>query len=410
MQNNSESKTIDFFGNLGSLLRNTPGGVDSARLRQGLPMNIIDQGLIFDARSAQAHHRANFFVTMLRESSGRILVGFRRGSTKYSSDGNCCVAASEDDGKSWNLVCEHFDNQVDGTTLEVRSVALGESRNGDVLGFLACNDRSAGEDYYDADADTVAPSRIFATRSADGGRSWSASRLLDTGSLEYPVLSGPAVPLDGGRWLVTRERQEPESPGGPSVHSADATVVADDGTAEKILTVARDPRDRFFFYDQRQAYFPKTNRLIAAFWTYDREAEMDVAIHLASGEPATLKWETPFDTGISGQIAQPIPLPDGRLLLFYVHREPPGSMRLIASADSGRTWETPNELEVYRRGGGPEEGAASEGDYASMWIDMGKWSFGHPAGVVLKDGTVLLAYYAGPDERCLSIHWARVSP
>ena len=373
-------------------------------------MNIIDQGLIFDARSAQAHHRASFFTTMLRLSSGRILAGFRRGSTKYSSDGNCCVAESTDEGKSWDVVCEQFDNQINGITVEVRSIALGESRNGHVLGFLSCSNRSAGEGYYDADTDTTAPSTIYVTRSADGGRTWSKYRILDTGSLQYPVLSGPAVPLDGGRWLVTRERQEPELAGGPSLHSADATVVADDGTAEKILAVARDSRDQIFFYDQRQAYCPKSRQLIAAFWTYDREAEKDVAIHVARGDPATLQWETPFDTRISGQIAQPIPLPDGRLLLFYVHREPPGSMRLIASEDSGKTWQTSNELEVYRKGGGPEKGAAGEGDYTSMWVDMGKWSFGHPAGVVLNDGTILLAYYAGPDEGCLSIHWARLRP
>ena len=39
---------------------------------------------------------------------------------------------------------------------------------------------------------------------------------------------------------------------------------------------------------------------------------------------------------------------------------------------------------------------------------MGTWSFGHPTASVLPDGSLLLVYYAGADETCLSIHWARV--
>lgn len=220
------------------------------------------------------------------------------------------------------------------------------------------------------------------------------------------MLSGPAVAIPGGRWLVTTEKQEPQAPGGPSVHSAEAALVGDDGALERIVHVARDPRDRLFYYDQRQAFCPKTNRLISAFWTYDRVAEKDVDIHISEGDPVALEWQMPAATGINGQIAQPIPLADGRLLLFYVDRTPPGGMRLIASEDSGITWRRSSELVVYRHGGAQHCAAEGAGGYASLWEDMAKWSFGHPAAVVLDESTVLLTDYAGPDERCLSIHWA----
>lgn len=185
-------------------------------------------------------------------------------------------------------------------------------------------------------------------------------------------------------------------------------MVGGDGALESIVRVARDPTDRLFYYDQRQAFCPKTNRLISAFWTYDRTAEKDVGIHISQGDPVALEWQTPAPTGITGQIAQPIPLPDGRLLLFYVDRTPPGSMRLLASEDSGSTWKSSSELVVYRHGGAQHRAAEGKGGYASLWDDMAKWSFGHPAVVVLDEGTVLLTYYAGPDERCLSIHWAMI--
>ena len=41
-------------------------------------------------------------------------------------------------------------------------------------------------------------------------------------------------------------------------------------------------------------------------------------------------------------------------------------------------------------------------------LDMGKWSFGHPAARLLPDNKLLLAYYAGTPD-CMSIHWARVT-
>ena len=35
-------------------------------------------------------------------------------------------------------------------------------------------------------------------------------------------------------------------------------------------------------------------------------------------------------------------------------------------------------------------------------------AFGHPATVLLKDGLILLVFYAGQSEECLSVHWVRV--
>ena len=52
--------------------------------------------------------------------------------------------------------------------------------------------------------------------------------------------------------------------------------------------------------------------MAAAFWTYDRDAEDDIDIHFGWGNPATGEWEEPRPTGISGQIAKPVVLQDGR--------------------------------------------------------------------------------------------------
>ena len=152
---------------------------------------------------------------------------------------------------------------------------------------------------------------------------------------------------------------------------------------------------------------PRTGRVAAAFWTYDRDAEDDVDIHFAWGDAATGEWEEPRPTGISGQIAKPVVLQDGRelhdpciagiwavssqqpsiarpslrwhvlrfpdnhrdcpgVLLFYVHRSQPCSMRLVCSDTDGASWDLENELVVYATEESHRE-MQSKGDYSSFF-------------------------------------------
>ena len=133
---------------------------------------------------------------------------------------------------------------------------------------------------------------------------------------------------------------------------------------------------------------PRTGRVAAAFWTYDRDAEDDIDIHFGWGNPATGEWEEPRPTGISGQIAKPVVLQDGReshdpcwrtptpqttptivwagVLLFYVHRSQPCSMRLVCSDTDGASWDLENELVVYATEESHRE-MQSKGDYSSFF-------------------------------------------
>jgi hypothetical protein len=111
-------------------------------------------------------------------------------------------------------------------------------------------------------------------------------------------------------------------------------------------------------------------------------------------------------TSISGQIAAPLLLEGGQLLVFVVDRGQSCTLALWASRDGGATW--PDRLVVYNH---DERAALTQGreniDFSQYWSDMAKWTFGHPAIRPLGNGKILLSYYAGvPD--CMSTHWARV--
>ena len=368
---------------------------------------VLDEGYILDAESRQGPRRVCTFTSLCRLRDGTVLATYRLGSAKDSADGNCQVARSEDGGLSWEVICEEFESSLDGVPGEIRSANLAQSDDGSLLAFLTwIEQRTDDPRMYVPETDTPKLRKLIQVESEDGGCTWSEGRVLDTEPLTRPVLSGPILRLPGKGWLLPVENYAAEKEGGPSLHSTHALLTGDGRNIDRVLTVARHTEDRLYYWDQRQALCPDGQQLVSLFWTYDRKREQDVDIHISGASLESLSWRTPIGTGIRGQIAVPIPLPDNRLLAFYVLRELPGSLRLVTSVDGGRTWDRGNELVVYRQRSNRHSDQPQ--DYAGTWKQMSQWTFGHPAAVTLGKQVLLVAYYAGMDERRLSARWARI--
>ena len=143
------------------------------------------------------------------------------------------------------------------------------------------------------------------------------------------------------------------------------------------------------------------------FWTHDRETETDIENHIAWGTPDGRKWSAPSSTGWRGQHCQPVALGGNRLAAVYVHRHDPPSLRIVLSEDFGKTWDRKNEFAFYASPSGTEAGVAGERAFEDFWQDMMTWSFGHPRGVVLPDGDLFIAFYAG-DGAATSMRWVRL--
>jgi hypothetical protein len=370
-------------------------------------MEILEHGAIVNESELDGPLRVHTFTSLFQAMDGSILAIYRVGSAKDSADGNCQVARSADGGRSWEIVSQSFGTDLASGHGEIRTAQLAQNDDGSLVAYLTWIDQSSDDPrIYDPQTDFSRLSKFIRIESRDGGRTWSEGHEIETGALTRLVLCGPALRLSEGAWLVPVENYAPEREGGPNVHSAHMLRIRDGETTAQALPVARHPEDRLYYWDQREALTPDGGRIAALFWTYDREEEHDVSIHISWCDSQSLEWQTPTDTGITGQIAQPIPLKDGRLLAFYVRRESPGSMRLIASFDDGKTWSRDDELIVYCQGGGDE--SHQPNDYADAWKQMSLWTFGHPAAILLEDDLLLLLYYAGPHDRCLLPCWARV--
>ena len=62
---------------------------------------------------------------------------------------------------------------------------------------------------------------------------------------------------------------------------------------------------------------------------------------------------------------------------------------------------------MYASPAGSESGTGAPRDQRELWQDMLAWRFGHPRAVLLPDGDVLVAFYAG-DDAAVGVHWARL--
>ena len=96
-------------------------------------------------------------------------------------------------------------------------------------------------------------------------------------------------------------------------------------------------------------------------------------------------------------------------MAVYSHRRDPPGIAASISDDFGRTWDRGRDLMVYESGAGTEPGARGRRSPKEKFDDMKTWRFGHPRGVLLRDGTVLVVFYAGGDD-VKSACWARVEP
>jgi hypothetical protein len=192
-------------------------------------------------------------------------------------------------------------------------------------------------------------------------------------------------------------------------HRANVILSHDGGqTWGKAITVATHPTGRLLYWDQRLAVNPDDGRIVDMFWTHDREAQEDVDMHINWGSPDAQTWTEPVSTGIAGQIAAPLALGGDRLFAAYVHRHDPPSLRALLSDDFGKTWNAAPELVFYGSQSGREAGTEGQREFGDYWADMGRWSFGHPAPVLLPNGDVFVAYYAG-DSNAMGVHWVRIA-
>lgn len=377
-------------------------------------MKIVDRGIVFDGSSAPPEARFCTTPGVVCLTNGRLVTSFRAGRAKESSDEDVRVMISDDEGATWQPQFVGFgDYLVGGRRGRIRSVALTEISPNGLIGSFIWFDRSDPTlQITNPETTGVLASRVFVAESDDAGHSWSPLR-------EVPVAPHKGVSATGSNILILRdgtlalpyEAWKDYYDTSPGAHHAALRLSSDGGkTWTGPVITDNDPRrERVFYWDQHLSIHPDDGRLLAMFWTHDRQLQQDLPIHIAWGSPDAKEWTPPVSTGIAGQITAPIVLPGGRVLAVYNHRHDPPSIRAILSDDFGQSWRMEEELVLYEKTlGGGEAGMGGKRDWGDYWEDFRRWTFGMPTVCLLPNGYVMAMYYAG-DTEAMSIHWVRIT-
>jgi hypothetical protein len=372
-------------------------------------VRLVASGTVFDTRHAPANERSASGLSALSAADGTLYVTFRLGTERESGDGHATVMASRDEGATWEI--RHLglrERVLDGKAGETRSFQLAELTPGELTASVLWTDRSdPSKPWVNQQTQGLLPMRNYHTSSRDGGLTWTAPRAID---LPHPSSSttGPLISLTGG--VLAQPFEHWKAYDDPSVGHPRAflRLSPDSGASWRDeALVAADPSNRLYFWDQRLAVHPGTGQLVAMFWTFDREKNHDVAIHIAWGSADGRSWTYPTPTTLDGQHCQPVALGGDVLAAAYTHRRNPPGVRLALSHDFGRTWNAADEVEVYGSGAGDEPNATGAKTGKDYWNAMGAWQFGHPRGIRLPNGEVFVVFYAG-EGATRSARWARV--
>jgi hypothetical protein len=370
-------------------------------------MQIVDRGVVFAGRP-ETECASACFPGVCAMPGGRWLVTLRVAPTKQAVlPQRTLLTWSDDRGRTWSGVTEPWQapelGDRRGGFRAAHVTPLGGDRLLAVLYWVDVTDPSLP--FFNEETEGLADSRIFLSRSDDAGATWSEPWLARTRPYDMPTpITGPMLLLGSGEWALQFETNKTYYDESPWRHESVLVFSQDEGrTWPEHACVAADPAGRVFYWDQRPSVLPD-GRVLDLFWTFDREQAEYRNIHARLSTDHGRSWGGIWDTGVPGQPAPAVGLPDGRLAMVYVDRSGAPQIKLRVSSDGGRTWPEETESLVYGFDAGTQ--SRPKGSMQDAWAEMGRFSVGLPATAPLPNGELLVAYYAGPDTDLTSIEWA----
>lgn len=372
-------------------------------------LKVIDSGTVFEGEKGSDAQSAAFAGICVLPS-GRCICGFRIAPTKGGMIGQrAAITWSDENCQTWNTPIVPFEPPlIDGHPGLFRSTALTSLGGKSVLATIYWVDHSNPElDFFNEETEGLLDSRIFLSTSEDEGETWSTPELMDTTPFNIPTpITGPILKLPNGDLACQFELNKHYYDLSEWHHESILMFSKDNGKTWPEHTVASsDPENRFFYWDQRPSVLAD-GTLLDLFWTFDRKEAVYLNIHARSSCDNGRTWTQLWDTGVAGQPAPAVSLPDGQIGMVYVDRSAEPVIKMRASADDGKTW--PDESEITISDTKVTSQTWNKGTMQDAWAEMGAFSIGLPATATLANGDVLVTYYAGPETNHTGIRWAQV--
>ena len=372
-------------------------------------MKITDTGVVFTGQKG-SNNQSCAFPGICVMPGGRWLCTFKAAPMKTPLEGqHVLLTWSDDEGKTWSdPVAPFTPPEIDGKAGLFRGAYLTPLGGQKLLAVICWVDHSnPGLPFFNEETEGLLDTRIFLSWSDNSGETWSEPQLVDTSPYNVPTpITGPVLLFPDGELGLQFELNKHYNELSVWRHSSVLMFSRDGGKTWPRHTLASsDPENKVFYWDQRPAVV--SDKILDVFWTFDREKSEYLNIHARETADRGVRWSKMWDTGVPGQPAAPLLLPDGKIAMVYVDRTSVPTIKIRASKDSGKTWLACDELTISGTVSGSQ--TDNKESMQDAWKEMEKFSIGLPATALLPGGDVLVVYYSGPETDVTDIHWARVS-
>jgi hypothetical protein len=376
---------------------------------RNLVFSIVNKGIVF-AGAKGSDVQSAVFPGVCVLPGGRWICAFRAAPEKQGTVGHkALITWSDDEGQSWREPVEPFaPPAIEGKPGICRSAQLTSLGGGEVLAAICWVDHSDPKlPFFNEETEGLLDTRILLARSEDEGETWSEPVPVDTSPFNVPTpITGPILQLRNDDLACQFETNKHYLDTSPWRHESVLMFSSDGGrTWPEHSVVTSDPDRRFFYWDQRPAVLAD-GTVLDLFWTFDRDEALYRNIHARRSTDHGRAWSELWDTGVPGQPAPPVSLPDGTIAMVYVDRTAAPVIKARASSDGGRAW--PEETETALAKAETDSQTWRKSKMQDAWAEMGAFSIGLPATTPLPGGDVLVVYYSGPETDLTGIHWARL--
>jgi len=367
--------------------------------------SVVERGIIFWDQDPDSTTPVACYPTLARLSDGRILCIFRTGQSKDGPDEAVRIVESTDEGRAWTRASFAPDTTLDGVAGSMSMGSLVETAPGQLLLVSTWINRSDPTlPISNPETSGLLEIRSVKFHSSDGGQTWSDIEAIQGIPFPQPEISGPVIALsEPGHLLLPMENQKHWDDPNPIDEKCYALLSFDGGkTWPEWAMVAHDHPARKFWCNRITKL--ASDELVCASWAFDNATEKDLPLHLTYGSPDGRTWSTPVSTGIEGQVSHMLALDESTLLMATSHRQSPAGIRLRTSFDNGKSWDGDGLLVLDAE----NQAVQSGGDLADYYQQMTGYTFGWSPMVPLKDGSILLAHFAGTSES-IGIHSVRIA-
>jgi hypothetical protein len=363
-------------------------------------IEVLSTGLVY--RNPKPHLRAVHAMhpTISRLGNGELVCTFDIGQGPESMDYHTVLSRSTDGGKTWQLQGPLITPPSGRpTTHTIRTSVLSD---GHMIGFGALMYRDNPEEGVLNRANLgYVPSDLIQLESRDGGRNWSAPRIIEP-PFRSPAweICHPIREMANGELFVPVSTWRGWNGSLRCGEQAGVFISRDGGETWPTWGRTFDGRNSGFIHWEQGAACLADGRLLAVAWVYDPKSGNNQPSLYSTSDDRGRTFAPPKPTGFLAQTCKLLHLGGNRVLAAYRRCDQPGLWASLAEIQRGE-WRNMAEAPLWQ---GATSGMAGVGNRSD---ELSALKFGFPQMQLLPGGEVLLVFWCQEDA-ITNIRWMRI--